>query len=103
MEYLRNIFRKIGQTSRNAELKANLSKVRIGMKVEDLIQAVGHPQFSMPQSAAFGAFGTTIGVIPEEVMKRENWVYNTPLGQFQVVVQAGIVVEVQGVNSILMK
>jgi hypothetical protein len=36
-------------------------------------------------------------------MKRENCVYNIFLGQFHVVVPSGKVVEVQGVNALLMK
>ena len=54
-------------------------------------------------SAVFSALGDVGEGIPEEVMKRENCVYNIFLGQFHVVVPSGKVIEVQGVNALLMK
>jgi Tol biopolymer transport system component len=85
------------------DFRRKLSKVRVGMAEKELTGLFGQPQFVMNQSAAMGMFGNMIGGVPESLAKRDNWVYKTPFGDFQTVMEGGRVVELLGVKPLLEK
>jgi len=85
------------------KLKKKLSKIRTGMSVYDLKNLAGEPNFSMKGSSAFGLAGHVFGAIPHDVMNKEHWVYKTTVGEFQVTVLDGRVINISGLDVMLKK
>ncbi|MCL2080273.1 MAG: hypothetical protein FWH17_10645 [Oscillospiraceae bacterium] len=78
----------------------NLMALKEGMAVKEAIQRVGEPQFAMESAAAFAMFGS----VPEWAKGKENWVYKTPFGEFQLIVQdKKTVAEVKFIESVVEK
>jgi hypothetical protein len=84
-------------------LKKNLSKIQAGMSVEELKTLAGAPSFSMKGSVAFGLAGAVVGSIPQAEKDKERWIYKTPLGEFQVTVLYGRVINISGLDALLNK
>lgn len=59
-----------------------LKRLHEGMAATEAVALIGQPQFAMEQAAAFAAFG----FVPEETKGKENWVYRSPYGEFQLVI-----------------
>ena len=78
----------------------NLMALKEGMSAEEAIGLVGEPQFAMESAAAFAM----MGFVPEWAKGKENWVYKTPFGEFQLIVQdKKTVAEVKFVESVIEK
>jgi len=78
----------------------DLEQLKPGMLVNDAIAVVGTPDFSMEASFAF----SMIGFVPQWAIGKENWVYNTPYGQFQLIVQdKQMIFEVQSIEGVIEK
>ena len=95
----------MGLFSRNLKIKQgitveNLKAIKQGMSAKEAIAHIGEPQFVMESAAAFAM----MGAIPEWAKGKENWVYKTPYGEFQLIVQdKKTVAEVQFINSVIEK
>jgi len=78
----------------------NLRLLQEGMSVKDAIALVGKPQFAMASAEAF----RMMGFVPEWAKGKQNWVYKTSFGEFQLIVQdKRTVVEVKFVNNVIDK
>ena len=80
-----------------AALADNLLNLKVGTTVAELRAMFGEPGFSMDAGAAFG------GRTPQSLQGVENWVYDTPFGQFTVMVKDGAVVDLQSVDTVRKK
>lgn len=94
-----------GKTLSNASsvFVEKLSKIKVGMSEKELTNLFGQPQFTMNQSASLGMFGTVVGDVPENLSKRENWVFKTEYGEFQTIMQDGFVADMMFVNPLIEK
>jgi len=78
----------------------SLMQLKSGMSVEAAVAIVGKPQFSMDSAEAFRA----MGFVPKWAIGKQNWVYKTPHGDFQLIVQdKKEVVEVKLIESVIAK
>lgn len=86
------------------KLLDNLTAIKKGMPVSDLTARFGEPSLTINQAATMGMFGnmTVIGD-SSGVAKKENWVFKTKYGEFQIVVQGEEVVDMIFVNPLIEK
>ena len=61
----------------------NLMSLKEGMPVKDAVALIGKPQFVMDSADAF----KPMGFVPAWAIGKQNWVYKTPNGDFQLIVQ----------------
>lgn len=80
-----------------AVLANHLLNLQVGTTTAELTAMFGAPDFSMDAGAAFG------GRAPQSLQGVENWVYETPFGQFTVMVKDDAVVDMQSVESVRKK
>jgi len=78
----------------------NLGALKEGMSAKDAIALVGEPQLAMDSAEAF----IMMGAVPKWAIGKQNWVYQTPHGDFQLIVQdKRTVAEVLYVESLIEK
>jgi len=86
-----------GRREEAAVLANHLLNLQVGTTTAELNEMFGEPGFSMDAGAAFG------GRTPQSLQGVENWVYDTPFGQFTVMVKDGAVVDLQSVDTVRKK
>jgi len=101
---LLGLFNKNGKKKKTEVIQEftieSLMQLKSGMSVETAIAIVGKPQFSMDSAEAF----REMGFVPKWAIGKQNWVYKTPHGDFQLIVQdKKEVVEVKFIESVITK
>lgn len=75
-----------------------LRQLKPGMDAAAAVALVGEPGFVMESADAFAM----MGFVPAWAVGKQNWVYKTPYGEFQLIVQdERTVAEVKFVESVL--
>ena len=89
-----------------ANFSGKLSQLRVGMTAKELTDSMGYPQ--SPPSAtkeAFLAQSLLDDVVPvrgpDDAAKKQHWVYRTKFGDFETVMQAGRILELPNMQSML--
>jgi HEAT repeat protein len=97
---------KLGDMKKKADQKAgekllkNLSEIKIGMSEKEVTDLIGPPKFSMDSSSAFSIAGAKT---PSSMKDKENWVYGSKVGDFQIVMDKGRVAQIQSVKGVINK
>jgi formylglycine-generating enzyme required for sulfatase activity len=81
-----------------AEQLTNLLQIKKGMSEKELTELIGQPKFSMDSSAAFSMLGFST---PTSMKHKENWVYGSKFGDFQIILEDHCVADMLAVNRII--
>ena len=94
-------FNDLVETANNkaaAEQLKNLLQIKNGMSEKELTELIGQPKFSMDSSAAFSMLGFNT---PTSMKHKENWVYGSKYGDFQIILEDHCVADMLAVNRII--
>jgi hypothetical protein len=84
------------------ELRDLLNKIYIYMSIDELIELIGKPSTTMSDSEMFSLYSNVIGATtPTKEFDKENWLYRTSFGNFQLIILNGIIIKKSDLEDFL--